>query len=134
MINVTPLAAEKLKQILVDEEAEGSSLRVILMPGANGGAQYMLALENDPKGDDTLYETGGVSIVVDSDSASLMDGAEIDYADGLMRSGFVINNPNIEQMGGCGGGCGAGGGCGCGAGGGGCGCGAGGGGCACGGH
>lgn len=134
MINVTPLAAEKLKQILVDEEAEGSSLRVILMPGANGGAQYMLALENDPKSDDTLYEAGGVSIVVDSDSASLMDGAEIDYADGLMRSGFVINNPNIEQMGGCGGGCGAGGGCGCGAGGGGCGCGAGGGGCACGGH
>ena len=130
MINVTPLAAEKLKQILVDEEAEGSSLRVILMPGQHGGAQYMLALENDPKGDDTLYETGGVSIVVDSDSASLMDGAEIDYADGLLRSGFVINNPNLEGMGG--GGCGAGGGCGCGAGGG--GCGAGGGGCACGGH
>ena len=131
MINVTPLAAEKLKQILVDEEAEGSSLRVILMPGQHGGAQYMLALENDPKGDDTLYETGGVSIVVDSDSASLMDGAEIDYADCLMRSGFVINNPNIEEM--AGGRCGAGGGCGCGAGGGG-GCGAGGGGCACGGH
>ena len=135
MINVTELAAEKLKQILVDEEAEGSSLRVILMPGANGGAQYMLALENDPKSDDTLFETGGVSIVVDSDSASLMEGAEIDYADGLMKSGFVINNPNIEQISGCG--CGAGGGgcaCGAGGGGGGCGCGAGGGGCACGGH
>ncbi len=144
MINVTELAAEKLKQILVDEEAEGSSLRVILMPGANGGAQYMLALENDPKSDDTLFETGGVSIVVDTDSASLMEGAEIDYADGLMQSGFVINNPNIEQISGCGGG----GACGCGAGGGGCGCGAGGtdtenaggcgagggGGCACGGH
>ena len=81
-----------------------------------------------------VVETSGVSILVDSDSAPMMEGAEIDYIDGLMKSGFVINNPNIQAASGCG--CGAGGGgCACGAGGGGgCGCGAGGGGCACGGH
>ena len=118
MISISPLAAEKLKDILVEQGEEGASLRVILMPGANGGAQYMLALEKEAKADDMVVRTEGVSILIDPDSAPLMEGAEIDYMDGLMRSGFVINNPNI-QSGGCGEGCA---------------CGGGGGGCACGGH
>ena len=126
VINISPIAAEKLKDILVEQGEEGSSLRVILMPGANGGAQYMLALEQEAKADDTVITAEGVSILIDPDSAPLMEGAEIDYMDGLMRSGFVINNPNI-QSGGCGDGCG------CGAGGGGCACGGGGAG-GCGGH
>ena len=121
MITISSLAAEKLKDIIVEQGEEGSSLRVMLMPGANGGAQYMLALENDPKVDDTIVHANGVSIVIDSDSAPMMEGAEIDFADGLMKSGFVINNPNIQQSGGCA--CGNEGGCACG-----------GGGCACGGH
>ena len=121
MINISPLAVEKLKDILVEQGEEGSSLRVIVMPGANGGAQYMLALEKEAKEDDMVVHTNGVSILIDPDSAPLMEGAEIDYMDGLMRSGFVINNPNIQS-----------GGCACGGGG----CGGGGesGGCACGGH
>ena len=126
MITISPLASEKLKEILVEQGEEGSSLRVVLMPGPHGGAQYMLALEKDAKSDDTIVHSGGVQILIDPDSAPLMDGAEIDYMDGLMRSGFVINNPNIQSGGGCA----------CGGGGGGCGCGGGGGGggCACGGH
>jgi len=137
MITISSLAAEKLKDIIVEQGEEGSSLRVMLMPGANGGAQYMLALETEVKDDDTIVSTEGVNILIDPDSAPLMEGAEIDYMDGLMKSGFVINNPNIAPGGGGGCGCG-GGGCGCGGGaggGGGCGCGGGGGGgCACGGH
>ena len=138
MITISSLAAEKLKDIIVEQGEEGSSLRVMLMPGANGGAQYMLALETEVKDDDTIVSTEGVNILIDPDSAPLMEGAEIDYMDGLMKSGFVINNPNIAPGGGGGCGCGGGGGgCGCGGGaggGGGCGCGGGGGGCACGGH
>ena len=125
MITISTLASEKLKEILVEQGEEGSSLRVVLMPGAHGGAQYMRALEKDAKSDDTVVQSGDVQILIDPDSAPLMEGAEIDYMDGLMKSGFVINNPNIQS-----------GGCACGGGGGGCGCGGGGGGggCACGGH
>ena len=42
----------------------------------------------------------------------------IDYVEGMQRSGFVISNPNIPSAGG--GGCGSGGTCACGSGGGGC--------------
>jgi iron-sulfur cluster assembly accessory protein len=120
VINISPLAVEKLKDILVEQGEEGASLRVIVTPGANGGAQYMLALEQDAKDDDTVIQTDGVSILIDPDSAPLMEGAEIDYMDGLMKSGFVINNPNIQSAGcacgggGCGGDGGEAGGCACG--------------------
>ena len=107
MIDVTPDAVEQMKKILQEEDAEGSSIRVVLV-AAGHGVQYMLTLENESKEDD----------VVDSDSAPLMEGAQIDYVEDLMRSGFAISNPNIQSAGGCGsGGCGCGsGGCGCGAG------------------
>ena len=115
-------------------------LRVMVSPSPDGGYQHVLGVESEPKDDDIVIEAHSISVVIDGESAPLLEGAEIDYVDGLMRSGFVISNPNIENTstsgGGCGGGgcgCGGGGGGGCGAGGGG-GCGAGGGGCACGGH
>ncbi|KAA1305912.1 MAG: hypothetical protein EGP03_01415, partial [SAR202 cluster bacterium] len=98
---------------------------------------HVLGVESEPKDEDIVIEAHSIKVVIDGESAPLLEGAEIDYVDGLMRSGFVISNPNIEHSGG---GCGSGGGCACGGGGGGgCGaggggCGSGGGGCGCGGH
>ena len=138
LIKVSEAAAEKLSDILKEQGEEGGMLRVMVSPSPDGGYQHVLGVESEPKDDDIVIEAHSISVVIDGESAPLLEGAEIDYVDGLMRSGFVISNPNIENTsgGGCGGGgcgCGGGGGGGCGAGGGG-GCGASGGGCACGGH
>ena len=111
-ITVTEMAAEKLKGILADEGQPDAALRVIVVPNGHG-AQYMLALEDTVAEDDLVLHSSGVSVITDVDSASLLDGAMIDYSDGLMRSGFVITNPNIAV--GQGGGCACGGDCGCGA-------------------
>ena len=116
IIEVTAVAAEKLSDIL-KEQGEGEALlRMMVVPGPNGGYQYMLGLEKEAKEDDYIIETDTVQVLVDQESAPLIEGAKIDYIDGLMRSGFVISNPNFQ---------GGGGGCGCGGGGGGCGCGGG---------
>ena len=130
IIDVTPLAAEKLVDALKEQGEEGSLLRVMVMPGGNGGIQYMLGVEKEPAEGDIVIDVSSVKVLVDAESIPLVEGAQIDYIEGLMRSGFVISNPNA-QSGGCGcggGGCGGGGGGGCGGGGGG-GCGCGGGGC-----
>ena len=130
LIEITPLASEKLQKVLAEEGEEGSLLRVMVTPGPNGGFQYTLGVEKEAGENDFVIDTESVQVLVDAESAPLIEGAQIDYVDGLMRSGFVISNPNLQ-----------GGGCGCGGGGGGCGCGGGGGdahggggGCACGGH
>ena len=112
MITVTSEAAEKLKAILVEEGQPEGALRVIVVPNGNG-AQYRLALEEKPEEDDLVLHENGVMVLVDKYSAPLLEGAEIDYMEGLMRSGFVITNPNIAPTGG---GCACGNGsCGCGA-------------------
>ena len=121
LIDVTPLAAEKLEKVLSEQGEEGSLLRVMVMPGTNGGIQYSLGVEKEAKDDDIVIEAENIKVLVDAESAPLVEGAQIDYIDGLMRSGFVISNPNLQ---------GEAGGCGCGGGG----CGCGGGGCGCGGH
>ena len=128
IIDVTPLAAEKLVDALKEQGEEGSLLRVMVMPGGNGGIQYMLGVEKEPADDDIVIDASNVKVLVDAESVPLVEGAQIDYVEGLMRSGFVISNPNV-QSGGCacgGGGCGGGGGGGCGGSGGGCACGGGG--------
>ena len=125
LLEVTPQAAEQLEKVLNEQGQEGSLLRVMVSPGPHGDVQYMLGAEQEAKEDDLVIETETVRVLVDAESAPLIDGSQIDYVEGLMRSGFVISNPNFQ---------GPGGGCACGAGGGGCGGGGGGGGCGCGGH
>ncbi len=124
LIEVSDLAAQKFQDILKEQGEEDGMLRVMVMPGPQGGVQYMLSVEQEAGVDDFVIDTDVIQVLVDSDSAPLLDGSSIDYMEGLMRSGFVISNPNIQASGG--------GGCACGGGGGGCGCG--GGGCGCGGH
>ena len=133
LLEVSNLAAEKFQDILKEQGDEDGMLRVMVMPGPQGGIQYMLSVENEVGEDDLVVDTSTIQVLVDSDSAPLLDGSTIDYMEGLMRSGFVISNPNFQGGGGGGCACGGGGGGGCGGGGGGCG-GGGGGGCACGGH
>ena len=137
LLEVTDLAAQKFKDIIEEQGESDGMLRVMVAAGPHGGVQYMLSVEDEADEDDFVIEASPIQVLVDADSAPLLDGSTIDYMEGLMRSGFVISNPNLQgQGGGCGCG-GGGGGCGCGGGGGGCGCGGhggGGGGCGCGGH
>lgn len=139
LLTVTEAASEKFKEVLAEQDAEEGLIRISLTPGEMGGVEYILGLEESPEENDTLVEFFGVKIVVDSESSPLLEGSNIDYVEGLQRSGFVISNPNFASAGGCGGGgacaCGGGaeqapdaqaGGCACGGGGGGCGCGGGG--------
>ena len=127
-MEITPLAIEKLKEVIEQEEDDASSLRVIAMPSGDGGLQYMLTMEKETQPDDTIFSAAGLSFLMDSDSAPFLEEATIDYVEEFGgQVGFVINNPMFASGGGCGSG-----GCGCGSGGG-CGCGGGGGG-GCGGH
>ena len=133
IITLTPKAITKVEDILSKEKSKTAMLRVVAMPSPGGSIQYMFAIEDNPAENDKIFEFENVKVLIDENSIDMIQGSEIDYIDSIMRSGFVISNPNLA--GGCA--CGGGGGGGCGGGGGGCGgggggCGGGGGGCACG--
>jgi iron-sulfur cluster insertion protein len=52
--------------------------------------------------DDTVVEKGIVKVIMDSQSAPLLQGAEVDYVDSLQGSGFSIKNPQAKTTCGCG--------------------------------
>jgi iron-sulfur cluster assembly protein/iron-sulfur cluster insertion protein len=51
---------------------------------------------------DIVEEYAGVNIVVDGQSLEHIKGATLDYKEGLMETGFSIDNPNVSRTCGCG--------------------------------
>jgi iron-sulfur cluster assembly protein/iron-sulfur cluster insertion protein len=104
MITVTDSAAVKVKELLDAEGAEELALRVAVRPGGCSGYSYEMYFDGDVAADDQQASFGdvGVRVVVDSQSAQLLEGATLDYKNGLDQSGFAITNPNASRTCGCG--------------------------------
>jgi len=105
MITLTDSAAVKVKQLLSDEGAEDLALRVAVRPGGCSGFSYEMFFDGDIAADDvqeSYGDDGTVKVVVDPASKQLLEGATLDYKDGLEQSGFAITNPNASRTCGCG--------------------------------
>ena len=51
---------------------------------------------------DSQYDYHGVKVVIDKKSSLYMDGATVDWHEGLERRGFTFDNPNAVKACGCG--------------------------------
>src|SRR4030067_640393 len=103
MLTITAKAADKAKEIFKDKGLEGqAALRVFVAGGGCSGYQYGMALAKQPDDENFVIEHDGGRLVVDPDSAPLLEGAEIDYVDDLMKAGFTIFNPNAVKSCACG--------------------------------
>jgi iron-sulfur cluster assembly protein len=102
VVTITEKAAEKAKALLADRGVEDAALRVFVVGGGCSGYQYGMAIAQGKEEDDIVIEHGGVTVLVDPESAPLMRGAEIDYVDDIMKSGFTIFNPNAVKGCACG--------------------------------
>ena len=103
LLTLTPLAASKVRELMAEEpDAETLVLRVAIQGGGCSGFQYGLGFDSGPAEGDQELVLEGVSVVVDSHSAPYLQGATIDYLNGLQESGFKIENPNAVSSCGCG--------------------------------
>lgn len=102
MITLTETASTKVKELISAEGDETLALRVAVKPGGCSGYSYEMYFDGDIAGDDQTADFSGVKVVVDSASAELLQGATLDYSDGLQGAGFAIDNPNASRTCGCG--------------------------------
>ena len=102
MITLTDHAAEKVKSLLDAEGDANMALRVAVRPGGCSGFSYEMFFDSDIAGDDIAQDVQGVRVVVDPASADLLQGAVLDFKDGLQGAGFAIENPNATRSCGCG--------------------------------
>ena len=97
MITLTDTAATKVKDLIEAEGEPNLALRVAVRPGGCSGFSYEMFFDTDVADDDNLVDYSGVRVVVDASSAELLEGATLDYKDGLQGAGFAIENPNAQR-------------------------------------
>ncbi|HET8617329.1 MAG TPA: iron-sulfur cluster insertion protein ErpA [Acidimicrobiales bacterium] len=102
MIVLTDTATDKVRSLMEQEGVADLALRVAVRPGGCSGFSYEMFFDTDVAADDKTLDYSGVKVVVDPSSAMLLEGATLDYKDGLQGAGFAIDNPNAQRTCGCG--------------------------------
>jgi len=108
LLVLTQVAKEKLQQVMENEKAAGSFLKIDVMQGGgcacSGGYRYALSLEERPGSEDVVEDVDGLKVMVDKGAADIVRGSKIDYYESIQRTGFKIENPNVHaEACGCGG-------------------------------
>ncbi len=101
LVHVTEAAAAKIKELMPQDGVE-HALRMRVAGGGCSGLQYEMGIEATPSDNDKVFTSTGVKVFIDMKSALYLAGAQIDYLNGLMESGFKITNPNAQMTCGCG--------------------------------
>lgn len=101
MITLTDDAVQKVQEFMASKERTDLALRIYISKGGCSGFSYGMALDEAHDGDNR-YEFGPVKVVIDPESAPLLEGIEVDYVNSLMGGGFSISNPNAVASCGCG--------------------------------
>jgi iron-sulfur cluster assembly accessory protein len=102
MVQLTETAVSKVKEILGGQEPRPAGLRIAVVGGGCSGFSYSMAFENTPNMLDKTYSFDGLKVFIDQASMLYLDGAEVDYVEGMEGSGFKFNNPNVKSTCGCG--------------------------------
>lgn len=100
-INITDRAVEKIKKLLAAEKREGQGLRIKVVEGGCSGLENKMDFDA-PRAEDKVFEKDGAMVLVDMKSLPYLDGTELDHNEGLMQSGFILQNPNVKWTCGCG--------------------------------
>ncbi len=102
VLQLTEQAVAKVKSLMESEANEDLKLRVFVTGGGCSGFQYGFTFDELAEEDDTLVEKDGVVVLVDPLSYQYIEGAQLDYTEGLEGSRFVVSNPNASTTCGCG--------------------------------
>ena len=100
-IALTPAAAARVAAI-ASKQNKPAILRLSVDGGGCSGFQYKFGFAEAPMADDSVAETDGVRLVVDSVSLDLVRGCQVDYVESLGGAAFRVENPNAASGCGCG--------------------------------
>jgi iron-sulfur cluster insertion protein len=107
MIQFTKNAADKVAELISEENNPRLFLRIYVTGGGCSGFQYGFSFDEEILEDDTVVEqtcsdeNKKVKLVIDSMSIQYLNGAEVDFSTGLQEE-FIIRNPNAKTTCGCG--------------------------------
>ncbi|MGE5277179.1 MAG: iron-sulfur cluster insertion protein ErpA [Acidobacteriota bacterium] len=102
LLQLTDAAVEKVKYFAgTMPDSTGKPLRIFIQGGGCSGFQYGFTFD-EKKPDDSVIEQGGITVVVDPQSATYLRGCTVNYVEDFRGAGFSVENPNATGGCGCG--------------------------------
>ncbi|GAA0188380.1 HesB/IscA family protein [Glutamicibacter creatinolyticus] len=101
-VNLSDVAAEKVRSLLDQEGRDDLRLRIAVQPGGCSGLIYQLYFDERMLDGDHVREFDGVEVIVDKMSVPYLNGASIDFEDTISKQGFTIDNPSAGGSCACG--------------------------------
>lgn len=101
MITLTEAAIKRVEEMMA-KRASGVGLRVGVVKSGCSGYAYALDYADTLNDDDTVFEQGGVKVVVDEASLPMLEEVELDFVKQGLNQSFKFNNPNVVSECGCG--------------------------------
>jgi iron-sulfur cluster assembly protein len=102
VVKITEAAALQIKDMMKQNEEEGSYLRVAVKGGGCSGLSYGMGFVQEAEEGDVQFEQHGVQVVVNKADSDILNGTIIDFKQSMMGGGFTIENPNAIATCGCG--------------------------------
>lgn len=101
-VKFTEGALKELKRLVEAPDFDASQkLRVGVKGGGCSGLTYVMGFDHQMP-DDQVFETQGITCIMNKAHEMYLFGMEIDWQDGLNNRGFVFKNPNASTTCGCG--------------------------------
>ena len=100
-ITMTEAAARHVQRSL-EGRGEGEGLRLGVRTTGCSGLAYVLVFVDEVAGEDEVFESFGVKVIIDPKSLTYLDGTELDFVREGLNEGFKFNNPNVRGECGCG--------------------------------
>src|SRR5437879_13434378 len=89
MVQLTEVAASKVKEIMAQQNPAPTALRVAVVGGGCCGFSYHMAFDNQERPTDNVYQFQGGKVVVEHMNASYLDGVLFSYIE--TRDGAVVS-------------------------------------------
>jgi iron-sulfur cluster assembly protein len=101
-VGIAESAVKRLRSLLEARQTPDAGLRIAVKGGGCSGLAYNMEWAERPRERDKIFERDGVRVFVDPKSYLYLIGTELVYEEGLMASGFKLQNPNVKSACGCG--------------------------------
>lgn len=101
VMTLTDSAARRISQIMA-KKPDVVALKLGVSKGGCAGMEYKMDWATEIGRLDEVVEEKGIKLLIDPMAIMYLLGAEMDYQEDKLSSGFVFNNPNQQSACGCG--------------------------------
>ena len=102
VITLSDNAANRIKEIISNNETKSVGVRVGVKSGGCAGMSYVMEYAKEINPTDEIIEDKGVKVFIDPSAIMYLLGTEMDYKKEQFSSTFIFKNPNETERCGCG--------------------------------